>query len=356
MRKSLGAFICLFTLLCLVLPLTPDGAIAAARLSPQGDTPAVGNAAPADSDANRRKVAILVFDGVQIIDYTGPYEVFGQANFDVFTVSKTGSTIKTTMGMSVNPRYDFAKCPKPDLIVVPGGDIDATRADGDVIRWIRMQAAGAEYVLSVCNGAFLLNATGMLDSLSATTFYGLLDDLKREAPTVEVVSDQRFVDNGKIVTSAGLSSGIDASLHIVSKIYGKGRAQQVALHMEYDWKPDSKFARADLADMHLRNVSKPEGFDWKLLSTEGDAGQWTMTYVIKTDLPAPDVLALIDDKLTGETGWTKVDTRKSKGLVESLWGFTDAQARQWQGESSIAHMGSESKNYLVTLRVMRGSR
>ena len=130
----------------------------------------------------RLKAAILIFDGVQIIDYTGPYEVFGQARFDVFTVSETGETITTTMGMSVNPTHSFEDSPTPDLLLVPGGDVMASLEDPEILAWVRKMSVEAEYVLSVCNGAFILAEAGLLDGLTATTFHGLLSDCESTDP------------------------------------------------------------------------------------------------------------------------------------------------------------------------------
>lgn len=174
-------------------------------------------------------VAIFIFDKVQIIDYTGPYDVFGSAasnnhpRFNVYTVSAHAAAITTVGGMSVNPTYDFENHPHPDILVLPGGlGVYVTRKNPEVIRWIQENAQKAEVVLSVCNGAFFLSKAGLLDGLQATTTAGAIPRLQMEVPTCKVVSNKRFVDNGKIITSAGLSAGIDASLHVVSRILSKG--------------------------------------------------------------------------------------------------------------------------------------
>ena len=205
-----------------------------------------------------RNVAILIFPGVQIIDYTGPYEVLGHASvngqraFRIYTVSETTDPITTAMGMTVVPAFAFDRAPKADVLVVPGGGVDPHLENPAYLRWLRASAKDAEVVLSVCNGAFFLAKAGLLDGLEATTFAGLIEELKTAAPKTKVVSDRRFVDNGKIVTAAGLSSGIDGALHVIEKLYGKGAAQVAAVGMEYDWRPDSGWARASLADRHLR--------------------------------------------------------------------------------------------------------
>ena len=189
-------------------------------------------------EAERKKVAILIFDGVQIIDYTGPWEVFGQAGFDVYTVAEKPETITTVFGMSVNPGFEFYNCPKPDILLIPGGNVIDTQRNPKVLKWIRDNAKQAEIVLSVCNGAFILAKAGLLDGLTATTTRPLVDGLAVAAPNIKVVHNKRFVDNGKIITSGGLSAGIDAALHVVSRIHGKARAERIAYGLEYTWQSE----------------------------------------------------------------------------------------------------------------------
>jgi transcriptional regulator GlxA family with amidase domain len=160
-------------------------------------------------------VGIFIFNGVQIIDYTGPYEVFGHAPWDlnIFTVAETADPVTTWMGMSVVPKYTFENAPKADILLVPGGDIRQQIKNPKVIKWLQDRAGEADYVMSVCNGAFFLSKAGLLDGNTATTFYDMIDDLKKDAPKARIVRDQRFSDIGKIITTAGLSSGIDGALH-----------------------------------------------------------------------------------------------------------------------------------------------
>jgi len=198
-----------------------------------------------------RKVAILIFDGVQIIDYTGPYEIFQGAGFEVFTVAATRAPITTVAGMTVVPRYAFAEAPPADVLVVPGGTVEGPRASAATLGWVRDTAARAQQALSVCNGAFILASAGLLDGLAATTTAGNLTRLRAEYPRLRVVEDQRWVDSGRIVTAGGLTAGIDGALHVVAKMRGQGLAQQVALGEEYDWHPAGGFARAALADMNI---------------------------------------------------------------------------------------------------------
>ncbi len=198
----------------------------------------------------RKSVAILIFDGVEIIDYTGPYEVFGAAGFDVYTVSEKPDFVTTSMGMKVIPNYTFDTYPKADIVVVPGGGVLATQKNPLVLKWVRDSAEKAEIVLSVCNGAFILAKAGLLNGLTATTTARLIDGLASAAPNIKVVHDQRFVDNGKIITAGGLFSGIDGAIHVVSRVLGSGNAQALALEMEYNWDPEAGFVRPALADKY----------------------------------------------------------------------------------------------------------
>ncbi len=190
---------------------------------------------PASGD--RKKVAILIFDGVQIIDFAGPYEVFA-AGYEVYTVAKSRKTIMTNGELSVNPAYDFENFPKPDILLVPGGQVLETQEDPVVQQWLRETTEKSDHVLSVCNGAFILAKAGLLNGLTATTTRPLVDGLAGAAPNINVVHNKRFVDNGKIITSGGLSAGIDAALHVVAKIEGKKRAERIAYNLEYDWRQD----------------------------------------------------------------------------------------------------------------------
>ncbi len=187
------------------------------------------------SSVDRKKVAILIFDGVQIIDFTGPYEVFTSA-YEVYTVAKSLETISTNGELSVNPAYNFENFPEPDILLVPGGQVLQTQNDPVVQQWLQETVKKSDYVLSVCNGAFILAKAGLLNGLTATTTRPLIEGLALSGPNIKVVHNKRFVDNGKIITSGGLSAGIDAALHVVAKIDGKKRAEGIAYGLEYDWR------------------------------------------------------------------------------------------------------------------------
>ncbi|MCB1037893.1 MAG: DJ-1/PfpI family protein [Acidobacteria bacterium] len=186
-----------------------------------------------------RKVAILVFDGVELLDFAGPGEVFEAAArgraFEVFTVAAGHDPITSQGFVRVTPTYSMTESPQADVLVIPGGGIGRLIRDKDSLAWIEKQAEGAQVVLSVCNGALVLAQGGLLDGLEATTHADSLATLEDWAPKTVVHKGRRFVDNGKIVTSAGVSAGIDAALHLVARLVDEPTARATATYMEYEW-------------------------------------------------------------------------------------------------------------------------
>lgn len=138
------------------------------------------------------------------------------------------------MGLKVTPDRSFESLPEVNAILVPGGDVSMISKNQQVLNWLKQQYHEVSNVLSVCTGSDIVAKSGLLNGLSATTFHKNLDNLAIEFPEITVLNNKRFVDNGKIITSAGLSSGIDAALHLVSKVKGVESAKTVAMHIEYD--------------------------------------------------------------------------------------------------------------------------
>jgi transcriptional regulator GlxA family with amidase domain len=192
-----------------------------------------------------RNLAILIFEDVEVLDFCGPFEVFSVANrftdppaFNVLTVAEQAGPVVTRGGLSVNPHHCLADCPRPDLLLVPGGQ--GTRKEMHnpaLIDWIRQASAGAELMLSVCTGALLLAKAGLLDGLEATTHHEALDLLREVAPKAMVPAHRRLVDNGRVVCSGGIAAGIDLSLHVVARLLGQEVAEKAARQMEYPWEP-----------------------------------------------------------------------------------------------------------------------
>ena len=194
--------------------------------------------------AEAKNVVLLLFPDVEVLDFAGPFEVFSVAaqntaprSIQVMTVAHRKEQLAAVGGLKVVPDHDFASAPQADVLLVPGGR-GSRRAlqDEAVLAWLQRQAAGAEIVASICTGALLLGRLGLLDGLRATTHWGAIDLLREIAPRTEVLTETRFIDNGKYLTSAGISAGIDMSLYLVSRLYGAKLAAQTAREMEYDWR------------------------------------------------------------------------------------------------------------------------
>ena len=304
--------------------------------------------------ARSKAVAIFIFDGVQIIDYAAPYEVFGQAGFETFTVAEKTGAITTAMGMSVNPQYTFDNHPHAEVLLIPGGNVPAHQSNPKVLQWIQTKTKEAEVVLSVCNGAFFLAKAGLLDGLEATTFAALISGLQAAAPKAQIVWNKRFVDNGKIVTTAGLSSGIDGALHVVEKLLGRGWAEVIATNLEYNWDPESKFVRAALADKYLGNTySFISSFEREVLSSRGDAQQWENKWEIQTATPSAEVLKSLNSNLATVDKWVRQEGGASNGASKSQWQFTDPEGRSWSGSASVEAVPGKQQRLAVTMKIAR---
>ncbi|HYV85790.1 MAG TPA: DJ-1/PfpI family protein [Patescibacteria group bacterium] len=303
------------------------------------------------------KVGILIFNGVEIIDYTGPWEVFGGAGFDVYTVAGTKAPVTTAMGMTVVPKYTLADAPQPDILLVPGGDIHEPLASAATLKWVADRTARTVHTLSVCNGAFILAHAGLLDGLSATTTYHLLGKLQKEFPKTKVLRDQRFVDNGRIITSGGLSSGIDGALHVVSKVRGQGFAQEVALGIEYDWRPGAGFARGALAEALIPDLDLDSLGRWTIVSTEGGTDRWEIVASAATDLGGRELLEKLGEALATQGKWINVPVpatgAPSGASSTSLWRFSDSGGRPWKGTLSVEDGAAGKGGYTARLNIAR---
>jgi putative intracellular protease/amidase len=209
------------------------------------------HAAPAQAKSYTRNVAIVVYENAEPLDWTGPFEVYndaahaGSANgepaFNVYVVSKTKQALNA-QGLWVTPSYSIADAPKPDIVLFPGGPSSKIYDDPEFFAWAKKASDEAEIAQSVCTGAFVLGKAGLLDGLEVTTFHGAIDNLQQSYPKAAVKRGRRFVDNGHVVTTAGISAGIDGSLHIVARLLGRRVADEVATYMEYAWSPEASLA------------------------------------------------------------------------------------------------------------------
>jgi len=192
-------------------------------------------------------VGILIFDDVEVLDFCGPFEVFSTARpvgehsdasqiFTVLTIAGQDKIITCRGGLLVKPHATIDHHPPLDILVVPGGQgTRRERHNQRILDWISQQDQHKNLTMSVCTGAFLLAERGLLDNHRATTHWNSIEWMRNTYPTINILADIRVVDEGHIITSAGISAGIDMSLYVVSRLYGFETAQWTARRMEYDW-------------------------------------------------------------------------------------------------------------------------
>lgn len=189
----------------------------------------------------KKNVAILVFDDVEVLDFAGPFEVFavadelsGHSLFHTFTLATKPGTVRARNGLKIVPDFTLEHCPTPHVIVIPGGaGRHALMRMPSLHEWLRQKSRTAEIVMSVCSGSFVLAAAGLLEGMQVTTHHDCIAELREFAPQLDLVESARFTDNGRVLTSAGISAGIDCSLHVVQRLAGSATAAATARYMEY---------------------------------------------------------------------------------------------------------------------------
>jgi len=192
----------------------------------------------------KRSIAILMFEGVEELDFAGPWEMLTFFKLqvdpdacDVFLVSEHGGEIKCAKGLRVLTDYSYENAPKADILLVPGGEAVFTEENNAcTIRYIQQASEAADITTSVCTGAFLLAKADLLKGRRATTHWYFLDRL-RALGTVTVVAGERFVDDGNIITSAGVSAGIDMALYLVGRVWSPEQARTLQKGVEYSPDP-----------------------------------------------------------------------------------------------------------------------
>jgi transcriptional regulator GlxA family with amidase domain len=203
----------------------------------------------------RKRVGIVLFENIEVLDFCGPFEVFSVTRlneerrlkdpspFEVLLVAERADPIKTTGGMRVIPDHTFQTCPTLDILVVPGGWGTRKELNNPVmLDWLRQRATEVETLTSVCTGSMLLGCAGLLNGLHATTHWRSLDWMRDSFPSVTVEYDQHVVEDGRVLTSAGISAGIDMALKVVARYCGQEIARVTAKVMEYPY-PESNARR-----------------------------------------------------------------------------------------------------------------
>ncbi|MBP0457428.1 DJ-1/PfpI family protein [Streptomyces montanisoli] len=197
------------------------------------------------SEEATRNIGILLFPDVEELDAIGPWEVlafwtrtFPDDGWRVFCLSADGAPVTCAKGLTVQAHHSMADAPPLDVLLHPGGQ--GTRPllrDERHLEWVRSQRRAAPLMTSVCTGSLVYAAAGLLAGRPATTHWGSLDLLAELDPTIDVRADDRFVDDGDVVTSAGVSAGIDMALHLVARLASAERAREVRRGIQYDPRP-----------------------------------------------------------------------------------------------------------------------
>jgi len=226
-------------------------------------TAAAGAAFAQTNNKGPIPVAIVLSPGAVVIDYTGPWEVFQDAvvpghtrPFSLYTVAERVEPIITSGGLKVVPDYSFANAPRPKIIIIP-----AQMGGTAVEAWLRSAAAQADLTMSVCTGALQLAKTGLLDGKSAATHHSSYRQFEKDFPKVNLKRGFRFVDEGKVASAGGLTSGIDLALHVVERYYGRDAAANTAYYMEYQgkgWMDATGAANSEYAEDHEPSGGGPK--------------------------------------------------------------------------------------------------
>ncbi|MFT3794083.1 DJ-1/PfpI family protein [Flavobacterium sp.] len=193
----------------------------------------------------KRNVAILIFKDAEVLDFTGPFEVFSVASnlyddqlFNVFTVAKNDGPVHAVNGLSVHPHYSIAEHPKIDILIVSGGvGTKSVLEDAELLDWIAAVHQTTEMTVSICSGSRLLGRLGLLDGKPFCTHHQVYDHMEMIAPLAIPMKEKRFIQSGKIFTSGGISAGIDLSFHVVETLCGQKVADATAAYMEYNRQP-----------------------------------------------------------------------------------------------------------------------
>lgn len=187
-------------------------------------------------------VNIYVYDDVEVLDFAGPFEVFSVASrismdkpFNVSVISESGKAVKARHGLGVIPHYSIYDCPASDVLIVPGGVHTAEMLKAPVLKRLSEMSMSAEITASVCTGVFILASAGILSTHRVTTHWEDTADLRCSFPSLDVVEGVRWIDEGRYVTSGGISAGIDMSLYLVGRLTTFEHAEKTARQMEFDW-------------------------------------------------------------------------------------------------------------------------
>lgn len=196
-------------------------------------------------------IGIYIYDNAEVLDFSGPFEVFStakrlsDADWNVFLIAETPSLVNARGGFPVSPHYAIDDHPEIDVLIVVGGDHTGEVNKVRVTDWVAQVATSCRRVVSVCTGAFILAEAGLLTGRTVTTHWEDIPDLKRAYPDLNVVDNRRWVSDGKLITSAGISAGIDMSLYLVCEFASRELADRTAKQMDYRWQQMPDWDRSE---------------------------------------------------------------------------------------------------------------
>lgn len=233
-------------------PPATTGKVDAAKLdAPKVDAAKTAAANPVQPAAKKlRTLGLVLYPRFELLDAYGPAEMFGNlaGRVKIVTVAEKAGPVASTQGPQGTADFGFDDCPELDLILVPGGFGSLAQSkNAAMISWLRTRAASAELVMSVCSGASLLAEAGLLDGRRATSNKQYFSVITKQAPQVQWVKEARWVDDGNVITSSGVSAGMDMSLHVIQRLFGDETAARIANATEYQWHRDADvdpFARS----------------------------------------------------------------------------------------------------------------
>jgi len=188
-------------------------------------------------------IGVYIYNQAEVLDFSGPFEVFTTASricktdnpFTTFLISQNGEVVKARGGYNIIPAYGFKNVPGIDVLIVVGGVHTEEIKKTSVIEWIKQKSDNAKIIASVCTGVFLLAKAGVVTNHSVTTHWEDISDLQTAFPNLKVINSKRWVEEKNIITSAGISAGIDMSLYLVSILKSQKLAEKTAKQMEYNW-------------------------------------------------------------------------------------------------------------------------
>jgi len=296
----------------------------------------------------RPKVGIFLHDRADIMDVTGPLSVFEHAHFDIQTFAMEKNAVEIGWNVELTPDFGFDDLPRMDVIVLPGGGLsEINPGHQKIVEFLQSRQDSTDILFSVCSGAFFLGAAGLLDGQEATTFASLIPNLEDSYPKAHVRNDVKYTDNEKIVCSSGLSSGMDASFHVVARYWGIGAAQNLANHMEYEWKREHEYARSLLADNYILGLQNLFALVAKeFVESRGDNEQWEYNYILN-DRYTPE--ELVDVLVTEIGNWSR-----ASALKKSTWGLTGMITHDSLGEAVLTvKLTEDGEENILSVRVVK---